>query len=250
MRLLRHSRSKSYFIFAVLLAVGFLIVQSEFDMESSKEEAVSDLSDNKNSNMYQGVDYDGSRIAVGYIVMGHESRSFVECGASDADALWIVDPTNLVAPLYATFSIGKEPYSKAFVSIFLRQEAALKEGFGADYVGSGVVTGINYWPTEGFSCDYPWSSFGFRAFGNEPFWMLDITKGQATITRPGIETRTWDVKSVTEPFVSKDGSLEIKRELGACVDGMSGTTFGTIISIKADGKLLKGCGMIGLEAER
>lgn len=184
----------------------------------------------------------------GYFVMAHEVRTFVECGSVPSTALWVDDQTGRLTQLYQAVAPKNEPYASVFGSVVMRRESRTNEGFGADYEQTGVVSAINYWPFEGFDCDYPWGKFNLRAFGNEPFWVLEISHSELTLSRPDFPKQTWLMDLNQVPLRSVDGNVLLELTEKPCQDGMSGNWFGWTVSVTYEGHVLNGCGMKGVGA--
>ena len=91
----------------------------------------------------------------------------------------------------------------------------------------------------------------FRAIGQEPGWLLEITNG-ATI----LLITDYGQKITTYPYVEPDVNQEQRRTVfainkqnleiviqgKACTDSMSGERFSASVSVSVDGKQLEGCG--------
>jgi len=181
----------------------------------------------------------------GYFVMGPEVKTFVECGSLESTALWVDDQTDSIQPLYLESATSADEYEPVFGSVIMRQETRKNEGFGADYDQTGVVTGINYWPNEGFGCDYPWDTFSMRAFGNEPFWMMEISNATLILSRPDGPKKSWLMNMNESPFTSVDQEVRLEVTEKTCQDSMSGNRFGLAITLSYGDSRLKGCGMKG-----
>ncbi len=91
----------------------------------------------------------------------------------------------------------------------------------------------------------------FRAIGQEPPWLLEITDGEKFLLVTG-----YGQKSTAYPYVEpqinqqqrrtvytvKDQNLEVVIEGKDCSDIMSGEKFDVSVFITLDGKLFRGCG--------
>jgi len=91
----------------------------------------------------------------------------------------------------------------------------------------------------------------FRAIGQEPAWLLEITDGEKIylVTAYGKSKITYPyVKPEIHPeerqtvFAVKDKNLEVIIKGIPCSDIMSGEKFEVSVFIDVDGKQLKGCG--------
>lgn len=76
----------------------------------------------------------------GWLVIGHEVRSFRPCGAQQE--LWLMGNSPALEELKAEYAAAfgdAEPYASLFVSISGRRVPAPRDGFGADYEGGVIV---------------------------------------------------------------------------------------------------------------
>lgn len=91
----------------------------------------------------------------------------------------------------------------------------------------------------------------FRAIGQEPGWLLEITNGeqivlvldygQTRLELPYVEPRVSEPERRTEFILSDhDTVVEIRGE--RCADTMSGEQFETSVRVTVDGRELQGCG--------
>ena len=91
----------------------------------------------------------------------------------------------------------------------------------------------------------------FRAIGQEPAWLLEMTTGEEVLLLTGYgQTRT--VYPYVEPEVFQDqrisifnlrqGEVIVIIEGISCTDSMSGEKFEVSVTIDLQGKQLKGCG--------
>ncbi len=91
----------------------------------------------------------------------------------------------------------------------------------------------------------------FRAIGQEPGWLLEITNGekiylitdygQTKITSPYVDPNVNPAQHTTV-FTVKDQKLEIIIEGKECSDVMSGEKFNVSVFVILKGKKFKGCG--------
>ena len=91
----------------------------------------------------------------------------------------------------------------------------------------------------------------FRAIGQEPGWLLEITNGekiylitdygQTKITSPYVDPNVNPAQHTTV-FTVKDQKLEIIIEGKECSDVMSGEKFNVSVFVTLKGKKFKGCG--------
>lgn len=92
----------------------------------------------------------------------------------------------------------------------------------------------------------PWvPAKGYRASGNEPFWMVTVADGRLRLERPAFATRTLKIRSdVTDGTVRRvrAGSLDIRIERRLCRDSMSGMPRPDTVTFSLDGRAVDGCG--------
>ncbi|MCP4333129.1 MAG: hypothetical protein GY785_10780 [Gammaproteobacteria bacterium] len=90
----------------------------------------------------------------------------------------------------------------------------------------------------------------FRAIGQEPGWLLEITNGEEILI---VTNYGQDKKSIpyVEPQVDQsarktvypvDDGTQVQIEGKPCIDTMSGESFQTTVTVTLNGKSLKGCG--------
>jgi putative lipoprotein len=194
----------------------------------------------------------------GRAVFGHETRSFIPCG--EDEALWVSEGVDLLGEPGTQFDL--------FAIVDARRLPAPAEGFGADHAGGLAIEFVHYagYP-EGPRCDFEWNSFRYRARGNEPFWMLEVTDpipedgpvsdpGEPTPVRLELITPEERValgvallESTTEGWqvrvreASTPIDLTVRRE--PCRDSMSGNYFGYSAAFRYQGGTFTGCVLIG-----
>ena len=91
----------------------------------------------------------------------------------------------------------------------------------------------------------------FRAIGQEPGWLLEITNGkkillitdygQKKTTYPYVEPNVNQEQRKTVFAINKQ-NLEVVIQGKACTDSMSGERFAVSVFVSVDGKQLGGCG--------
>ena len=236
---MKHTKGRYRFLILVPVFVGIWVSRGNSDDSAPAQEAVYDdrserpISDGEMGHLGS---INNSVLPVsGTVSMEGGTYFFRECGENTDTRMALKGNTNLLDTLYSPES------GEVFASLEIKREG------GQEGESIGIVSGVNYWPFEGFNCSYPWSSFGFKAFGNEPFWVLEVTNGRAELSRPDHANQSWDdIASQSYPITSLDGSLEIKIVSGGCQDGMSGNFFGYQVAIRAGEDVFKGCGMFGV----
>jgi uncharacterized membrane protein len=91
----------------------------------------------------------------------------------------------------------------------------------------------------------------FRAIGQEPGWLLEITDGkeilvvtnygQERLTMPYVEPVVDEIERTTRFIVDEnDAVIEIRGE--NCQDSMSGESFEVTVTVRTSEKELNGCG--------
>ncbi len=90
----------------------------------------------------------------------------------------------------------------------------------------------------------------FRAIGQEPGWLLEITNGEQILvvtdygqdrqSYPFVEPR--EDKAARKTVFQVNDSTSVLIEGKPCSDSMSGESFQTTVTVTLNGKSLKGCG--------
>ena len=90
----------------------------------------------------------------------------------------------------------------------------------------------------------------FRAIGQEPGWLLEITNGEELLiktnygqdkqTFPYVEPR--EDKAARKTLFQLNGDNSVLIEGKSCTDSMSGEAFETTVTVNLDGQTYKGCG--------
>ena len=94
------------------------------------------------------------------------------------------------------------------------------------------------------------SSVAFRAVGQEPGWLLEITNGeeilivtnygQDRVSHPYVEPQ--EDKAAARTVFQIDAQTSVLIEGKACTDTMSGESFDVTVTVNTGGQTLKGCG--------
>lgn len=91
----------------------------------------------------------------------------------------------------------------------------------------------------------------FRAIGQEPGWLLEITTGTEILLSTDYgQTKTHyqytepevDVENRRTHYMTGDGDVEILIEGTNCTDVMSGEQFSVTVTVTLENKRLSGCG--------
>lgn len=191
----------------------------------------------------------------GLYLFGHETRALLPCG--EEEDLWVIDNTGLLSDLHKDLVESLAGEIRIFVIATGSRESAPAEGFGAEYAGSVVVDEVIYAAREGYRCEFDLSGFSWRAYGTEPFWLVEITGDGMTYSTPGTQVLTWpevsgeiigDKIELRGKGGGQEGVLVILPGPGH--DDMSGAYFHHRASFELDGKLFEGAAMRGQMSER
>jgi uncharacterized membrane protein len=186
----------------------------------------------------------------GYLVWGHEARSFRTCDG-DREGWVINEASEEVVEIYE--SLTSEPYQEMFVEVRGAWESSPADGFGAEYPEALRITALIRAEREGFGCRRKLDEFLYAASGNEPGWNLEIRADgltMKTMTAPeGVDFSSAEILDEDGRIVvnaGKPGSairaiLERKR----CVDTMSGARYSLAASVEVNGQQFEGCALQG-----
>jgi uncharacterized membrane protein len=187
----------------------------------------------------------------GHYTFGHEVRALRPCG-EDED-LWVIDRTDLLPELFRQLVGPLKGDPRISVIATGTTGPSQADGFGAQYPGTVFIDEVIYAALEGFECDFDVTGFVFRAFGNEPFWMVEVLPGSMRLIRPGSPELTWpgvseekkgDVIVLAGTGGEISGSLTI--EPGPGYDNMSGSYFHHKANFDLDGEIFSGAALRGL----
>ncbi len=186
--------------------------------------------------------------AWGYLVWGHENRSFRTCDAASEG--WVVDEMKRVslASLYEEFAT--EPYEPVFVDVEGRWFDGPDEGFGADFEKAFEVTDVFRVEREGFGCRLDIDGLLLRGFGNEPGWRLDVRADGASLSSMTLEetvefTGDGQLSNQQFEFRNADYVMGVTFLKIPCRDTMSGSYFSHQVEIRFGDLTFKGCGIPG-----
>ena len=183
----------------------------------------------------------------GHLILGHEVHSFTACG-SDRER-WVLDRTG--GELRDAYrALTTEPYQKLYVELRGTAAPTLSEGFGADYDGALEVLDLRFAAAETRGCAEDLAGLDFVAYGNEPFWRLEIAPHALRLRQLGSPevrfprdpgaTRTWASRG-------KDGaSIEVWLDEQRCVDSMSGAHFAFRARVRLGQETWLGCAREGV----
>ena len=184
--------------------------------------------------------------AWGYLVWGHENRSFATCG-KDREA-WVVDSTagSLLANLYEEFAI--EPYEPVFIDARGRWLGQHSSGFGQQFDETIEITEIYRMEREGWGCKLDIEGLVFRGSGNEPSWRIDVREDAAILSSPdGKLTWTGSGRVSDEEWVFENGEQRINIEYRQepCRDSMSGAWLSHTVEYRIGSDRFSGCAVPG-----
>lgn len=112
-----------------------------------------------------------------------------------------------------------------------------------------TVEHVNYLPFEGFDCQFDWDGVLWRAAGNEPFWMAELTEDGLMIRRPGSEMIGISPVEIAEGPVFMGPGLMLRFADETCADTMVDTMFGWTAELTLGDDTFLGCGFEGMAAQ-
>jgi len=188
----------------------------------------------------------------GYLVWGHEGRTFTACGNQRTG--WVINESGKgLLEIYQ--ELTSSPYERLFVEVSGNWADAPAEGFGADYPEAMRITEWHRAEREGRGCDLDLEGVMYIASGNEPSWRLQIR--QDGISMWSMESPDETIFSV--PELSEAGgriSFDVKGEESGirvvlegqrCVDTMSGSRYEYAATVELEEIRLSGCAIKGLQ---
>ena len=187
----------------------------------------------------------------GYLVWGHEVRSFKNC-ERDREG-WVINAAgDELAEIYG--ELTSVPYQEMFVEIRGEWQDGPVEGFGADYPEAMWISDLIRAENEGFGCRRELTGFWYLASGNEPGWRLEIRADGMTMTTMD---STDDAKFPSAAIISEDDRVTFNANVPnapvrvvlmrkRCVDTMSGARYSFEATVDVDGKQYTGCALKGL----
>jgi len=196
------------------------------------------------------------RMLRGAVTFAEDAHTFRPCG--EDEALWIAAGGELLGEAAAQF--------EAFAVIEATSRQPPTEGPGAAYGGAVAIDSVLYFGREGPSCDFAWDSFDYRARGNEPFWMLEVSDGGMRLVRPAEPDEVWEsvvreqtarglvfrpgirrnaAGKTTIPVDPNWGRAELVIRPEPCRDSMSGAYFGLSAAFRFGNEVFAGCTLVG-----
>ena len=192
-----------------------------------------------------------SEVYRGYLVYGHETRSFEACDSTESS--WVIDDTDGELPtLYR--QLTSTPYQRLFVELEGELRSGPGQGFAADYPNRLYVSGVRRAERESAGCDLDLSQLRFRAFGNEPFWSLSVERDTLRWSTPG-QSRSYVAPTMTVidggyryRAQADDGSaqtLELKLQARLCADSMADNRYSYRAEVVLEAVVYSGCALQG-----
>lgn len=126
-------------------------------------------------------------------------------------------------------------------------------GFASVYAKGSTEAGwtvehVNYLPFEGFDCRFDWDGVLWRAAGNEPFWMAQVTEDGLSMVLSDADMIVVPVEASEGPaFMGNGVMLRFADE--ACADTMVDTLFGWVAELTVGDDTYLGCGFEGMAAQ-
>ncbi len=184
----------------------------------------------------------------GYLVWGHESRSFKTCSA-DREG-WVIDEIarESLAELHSEFAT--EPYAPVFFDVEGRWVDTPEAAFAEDFAEALEITDIYRVEREGFGCDLDVDGLILRGFGNEPGWRLDVRENGATLSSLTLENSVefegeGQLSNQQFEFQNADFRMGVAFLKIPCRDDMSGSYFSHQVQVRFGDRVFTGCGIPG-----
>ena len=165
---------------------------------------------------------------------GEGGLTFVPCGTTDTVAL--ADSAHVLQNVTANRSA--EPH---FVIVAGRRGTEL------------AVEEVLYATTETFECHSDWSSFEYRAAGNNPGWLIEVMGPRVQLRREGGQTTEFSLAQNDSVqgrirILADDTSqrrLELHLQQQACRNPVTGAYSAWSARARLGPETLNGCAMIG-----
>jgi uncharacterized membrane protein len=168
----------------------------------------------------------------GTLRMHAQTAAFLACG--DRTSLAVPEPSPDLSRIYAEAGGDAEG---VFVELRGRRQR-----------NTIIVTELIRMEPESRGCGEDAPRWEFRAFGNEPFWTVEVWPRRLVLYRPGEDAVSWD-----GPRRSRSGSarsytaadarhqIELMIAQRPCRDTMTGSYYSFSASALIDGRRLEGC---------
>jgi uncharacterized membrane protein len=186
----------------------------------------------------------------GYLVWGHEGRTFTECGSERTG--WVINESGK-GLLEVYQELTSTAYEPLFVEVSGNWANAPAQGFGADYPEAMRITEWHRAEREGRACDLDLESVIFIASGNEPSWRVQIREdgismwsieSPGEIIFPASESSEAD-GNMSFNATGTDSDIQVVIEKQRCVDTMSGSRYEYTARVDFEDKQLQGCAIKG-----
>jgi uncharacterized membrane protein len=189
----------------------------------------------------------------GVLVFGADQRVFKPCGGDRE--FWVNDATNGdLERVYQKLAGG--PGKPLFVDVRGVLEPAPKDGAGAAYSRTLKVVEVRRADPAGPGCRENLRYFELRAWGEDPFWRLDVARNGITFSsygapqavafpyapprRDGAETRYAAIRDGANGH-----AVELVIKPGRCTDPRTGAVTWLSVEGKLDDRRLSGCAYEG-----
>jgi uncharacterized membrane protein len=188
----------------------------------------------------------------GVMSLTAERATFQPCG--DAAGLWVIDQTD--GSLREAFANEQKPFEVYVEAHGERAPLPNSVPEASSFPGAFILEEVLYAAPlgEGQGCNAPAPNYIVRAYGNEPFWSIEITPEDKLIWRQPEEPKELTIDALqsedAEGTVSYSGTaqghkIELFVDAQPCRDSMSGAYFAYSARASFDGDELKGCARIG-----
>lgn len=188
----------------------------------------------------------------GLFVYGHEVRSFTPCGLEQE--LWVIDRTD--GKIIAAYKrLTREPHQPVFMDIQGIETEKPTDGFGADYDGAIIIKELVHASSvqESFGCREKYSEFLFKAQGNEPGWVVFVTRDEIRFTsinhkKPIVFPYSPPTRSESQTVYKSStdkNRISITLEKTQCPNTMSDELFGWRAAVDLDETKYDGCAKKG-----
>lgn len=196
------------------------------------------------------------RIYRGTLILGDVVRSFTPCGQEDR-AIWVVDETDgLLRSLYNELAAGNA--GAMYVEFRGTMGEAPPEQSARGYEGQVTIRTLVRAdpPSESRGCQDLRPGVDFRAWGNEPFWNIEMGPRTIVFRQPDepsmliFPPAVPDLQKNSMVFTStsmRDAKLKIRITLEPqpCRDSMSGAYSTWTATVELLGKTYRGCAVQG-----
>jgi uncharacterized membrane protein len=184
--------------------------------------------------------------------VGLETRTFKICGAESG--VWVEDKSG--ENLWRTYrELSGYPGRPVFMVVRGDLGPAPASSFGSHYDQQLTVMAVQQASSEGPGCTEEVGNIDFIAFGNEPFWQVEISPDGIVYSRAGGADWSFPYR---EPMASQtkrvywgaseDGSghrIQVSIEEKSCRDTMADSQYSFVATVMIDDQELSGCARVG-----